>query len=108
MEKGRARFRLRPTFSPFIAACVVAVSANMCPTVLDSSHKGLVCSYSIPEGECGRGLATLPLSHVRPCPAPCLWTRLPFLLKIEGGERERDTEGERNNKSRKERKVDVG
>lgn len=45
------------------------VSTDM--SVVDSSHKGLVCSYFIPEGsEAGDGY--IPLSHVEPCPALCL------------------------------------
>lgn len=68
-------------FFTFITACVeaafsIGVSqlltlANMCRSVVDSSHKGLVCSYFIPEGsEAGDGY--IPLSHVEPCPALCL------------------------------------
>lgn len=44
---------------------------NMCQSALDSSHKGLVCSYFIPEGIVA-GAAYTPVSCVKPCPALCL------------------------------------
>lgn len=70
--------------------------ANMCRSVVDSSHKGLVCSYFIPEGSLAGAGYTPPLAVSSPAlPSACDKATFSSRAKVD-------------KKNKKERKVDVG
>lgn len=84
-----------PFFS-FITACVEATFSirgvtleNTRRCVVDSSHKGLVCSYFIPEGRVQQRAAAFPL----PCPMSV--TRLPCSSREKEKKLKREEEKER-------------